>query len=438
MFQRCAGALVKVLRGREDPLSLLFGEKKPTAADLYRDAPVWRAANRMLGEVVQALVAELPGGRALRVLEVGAGIGSATDCILPELPAGRFSYTYTDISAGFFAEAEARFGDYDDAIEYRVLDIERDPLTQGFDAHGYDLLIAANVLHATRYLNETLDHCRELLAPAGQLVALENQRGRGWMDLIFGQLDGWWRFADAYRPHHALAGSDVWRQALGDAGFGDVEVLGVDKSEAAGLPDRGVITALGPTQVLLPRGVWVLAADRNGLAEELGAELAEQNQTVILADNESSENGPAAATGPGVFRMAVEMEQRESWRLLLEGLPRDAPFHRNRAPRSAGWSRRAGNNRGDGGTGETLDNQRPGSHTGRNRHRSGPCERFLVRHTRGAGAGEGTFRGTRRRNTVGFRQGCGPGGSAVASAHDRPRPRCCRAAGQLHGRTALP
>ena len=326
LFQRCAGALVKVLRGREDPLSLLFGEKKPTAADLYRDAPVWRAANRMLGEVVQALVAELPSGRVLRVLEVGAGIGSATDCILPELPAGRFSYTYTDISAGFFAEAEARFGDYDDAIEYRVLDIERDPLAQGFDAHGYDLLIAANVLHATRHLNETLDHCRELLAPAGQLVALENQRGRGWMDLIFGQLDGWWRFADAYRPHHALAGSDVWRQALGDAGFEDVEVLGVDKSEAAGLPDRGVITALGPTQVLLPRGVWVLAADRNGLAEELAAELAEQNQTVVLADSESSENGPAAATGPGVFRMAVEMEQRESWRSLLEGLPRDAPF----------------------------------------------------------------------------------------------------------------
>ena len=326
LFQRCAGALADVLRGGADPLSLLFGEEKPTAADLYRDAPAWRAANRMLGEVVQTQVAELPGGRALRVLEVGAGIGSATECILPALPAGRFSYTYTDISAGFFAEAEGRFADYDEAMEYRVLDIERDPLAQGFDAHGYDLLIAANVLHATRYLNETLDHCRVLLAPAGQLVALENQRGRGWMDLIFGQLDGWWRFADAYRPHHALAGSDVWRQALADAGFEEVEVLGVDESEAAGLPDRGVIAARGPAQVLLPRGVWVVAADRSGLAEELAAQLAEQNQTVILTDGEASENGPAAATGPGVFRMAVEMEQRESWQSLLGRLPQDAPL----------------------------------------------------------------------------------------------------------------
>ena len=107
---------------------------------------------------------------------------------------------YTDISAGFFADAEARFGDAGAAMDYRVLDIEIDPVTQGFEPHAYDLVIAANVLHATRHLDETLDHCRTLLAPSGLLVALENQRGRGWMDLIFGQLDGWWRFADPL-PH---------------------------------------------------------------------------------------------------------------------------------------------------------------------------------------------------------------------------------------------
>ena len=193
----------------------------------------------MLGEVVQALVEELPEGRRLRVLEVGAGIGSATECILPELPAERFDYMYTDISAGFFADAETRFSDGGAPIDYRVLDIEKDPIDQGFEPHAYDLVIAANVLHATRYLDETLAHCRALLAPSGLLVALENQRGRGWMDLIFGQLDGWWRFADPYRANHALAGPDVWRRALVDTGFTEAEILGVDRSEAAGLPDRG-------------------------------------------------------------------------------------------------------------------------------------------------------------------------------------------------------
>ncbi len=326
LFRRCAGALAEVLRGREDPLSLLFGDAEPQAADLYRRAPVWKAANQMLGEVVQNIAAGLPDGRRLRVLEVGAGIGSATECILPGLPAGQFDYTYTDISAGFFADAEGRFSQADVPIEYRVLDIEKDPETQGFDAHGYDLVIAANVLHATQYLDETLMHCRELLAPAGQLVALENQRGRGWMDLIFGQLDGWWRFADRYRSDHALAGPDVWRQALGDVGFGDVQILGVDESEAAGLPDRGVIVAQGPVEVVLPPAAWVLAADRGGVAAALADQLAARNQTVVLAGGESPGNGGAAPGATGVVRRAVEMDQRESWQSLLEGLPGDVPL----------------------------------------------------------------------------------------------------------------
>ena len=326
LFRRCAGALPEVLRGNADPLSLLFGDAEPTAADLYRRAAVWRAANRMLGEVVRTLLDESPEGRRLRVLEVGAGIGSATEYVLPELPAGRFDYMYTDISAGFFAEAEERFSAEDASIDYRVLDIEKDPVDQGFEAHGYDLVIAANVLHATRHLDETLAHCRTLLAPSGLLVALENQRGRGWMDLIFGQLDGWWRFDDRYRTDHALAGPDVWRRALADTGFAESEVLGLDLEEVAGLPDRGVIVAQGPAEIALPEGVWVLAADRGGVAAELAAQLAAQNQRVVLAGDDPEAATPAAESEAAIIAAPVDIERRESWRSLIEGLPSDVPF----------------------------------------------------------------------------------------------------------------
>ena len=326
LFRRCAGALPDVLRGREDPLSLLFGDVGPSAGDLYRLAPVWRAANRMIGEVVRTLVDDLPDGRRLRVLEVGAGIGSATECILPVLPAGRFDLMYTDISAGFFADAEARFSADGASIDYRVLDIEKDPVDQGFDPHAYDMVIAANVLHATCHLDETLAHCRTLLAPSGLLVALENQRGRGWMDLIFGQLDGWWRFADRYRSNHALAGPEVWREALGDAGFAESEVLGVDRSEATGLPDRGVIVAQGPAKIDLPEGVWILAADRGGMAAPLAAQLASRNQRVVLATDDPETAGSVAKSGAGIVAANVEMERRESWQSLVEGLPPDVPF----------------------------------------------------------------------------------------------------------------
>ncbi|MDE0653599.1 MAG: beta-ketoacyl synthase N-terminal-like domain-containing protein, partial [bacterium] len=326
LFRRSAGALTDVLVGRADPLTLLFSSGEPTAADLYRKAPVARAANRMLRDAVARLLSDLPAERRLRVLEVGAGTGSATAAVLPELPEGRFDYVYTDISAGFFAEAEAQFGGAEAGIDYRVLDIEVDPIEQGFDRHGYDLVIASNVLHATRLLPETLAHCRAVLAPSGQLVALENLRGQGWLDLTFGQLDGWWRFADDYRPHHALAGPAVWCRALADAGFEGAEVLGLETSDSTATPDRGVIIAAGPAEVTEPAGLWVLAADHTGVADGLAAELAARNQAVVLAGPEPGSNGSEKPGTSGVSRVQVDHERRDSWRALLQALPGDIPL----------------------------------------------------------------------------------------------------------------
>ena len=322
LFRRSANALPDVLRGEADALTLLFSSGEPTAADLYLKAPVARAANRLLADAVAALLAGMPDGRRLRVIEVGAGTGSATASVLPELPDGGYDYVYTDISAGFFSEAESRFGGAEASIDYRVLDIEKDPIEQGFDAHGYDLVIASNVLHATRFLNETLAHCLALLAPAGQLVALENLRSQGWLDLTFGQLDGWWRFADDYRPHHALATPAVWRQALGDAGFDDIAILGFDESDPNANPDRGVIVAQGPAEVTEAPGVWVLAADQGGLAAELASELAAHNQTVVLAGADA----PSTADRAGVSAVSVEPTGRQSWKSLLDDLPAEPPL----------------------------------------------------------------------------------------------------------------
>ena len=326
LFRRSAGALADAITGIADPLTLLFSSGEPTAADLYLKSPVARAANRMLGDTIAGVLAGLPNGRRLRVLEVGAGTGSATASVIPELPDGQFEYTYTDISAGFFSEAESRFGGSENSIEYRVLDIERDPLEQGYVSHAYDMVIASNVLHATRFLNETLGHCRELLAPSGQLIMLENLRGQGWLDLTFGQLDGWWRFADDYRPHHALASPDIWRQALSDAGFGEITILGTDEFDTSSTPDRGVIVARGPVDIQEPAGVWVLADDGTGVAEEVAEELSARNQTVVLATSGESPDGHPPQSDSVVIRTPVEFGNRDSWRSLVENLPAGAPF----------------------------------------------------------------------------------------------------------------
>ena len=325
LLQRCGGALAEVLQGRTDPLSLLFGSDGPDAADLYRTAPAARAANRMLADAVRAAVAGLPEGRHLRVLEVGAGTGSATEAILPQLPAGRFDYVFTDISAAFFAAAESRFAANGAPIEYRTLDIEVDPAAQGFDPHAYDLVVAANVLHTTRNLGDTLAHCRSLLASQGQLVALELIRGRYLQDLTFGMLDGWWRFADDYRADHALAAPAVWRHAFTDAGFEETRVLGIDTADDGRPLGPGIIVARGPQEIALPPGVWIVTPNRAGAGAALAAALAARNQTVVLAGEDELDE-VERVDGPGVSRAFVRADCRASWRTLLNALPENPPL----------------------------------------------------------------------------------------------------------------
>ena len=324
LLRRSGAALAEVLRGEVDPLSILFPREGPGASDFYFTAPASRASNRMLAEAVAATVANWPEGRRLRIVEVGAGTGSGTSVVLPELPDGDFDYVFTDISAGFFAEAENRFSDSGAPIEYRPLDIERDPAEQGFELHSYDLVIAVNVLHATRNLEETLSNCRNLLAPSGQLLAVESLRGRGWQDMTFGQLDGWWRYSDAYRPDHAIASPEVWRQALAENGFVDSAVLGGESHGDEGPLGSGVILGQGPAEITMPGGVWVLATDDESSAGGLAAALAALDQTVIMAGD--SQNGGMAPNGSGVYPTSVDAENRESWRELLEGLPTEIPF----------------------------------------------------------------------------------------------------------------
>ena len=314
LLARCGRALPDVLRGRAEGLELLF-TGDPAAGDLYREAPVFRTLHRAVAEALETLAADLPSGRPLRVLEVGAGTGATTAAVLPRLPAGRTEYVYTDISASFLTPAEERFGDFS-GMRYRLLDIERDPGQQGFDLHCYDLVLAANVLHATRDLAESLRNCRRLLSPAGVLVLLEGVERRGFLDLTFGLLAGWWRFHDGYRTDYPLVAARDWCRALADAGYGEVGAWGGPRPAGAGeepAPGAGaeILLARAPLEISPDPGLWVLWPGENGegAAAALAAELEGRGQTVLR---------PAGSAADG--------ERRQWWREVFSGLPAGPPL----------------------------------------------------------------------------------------------------------------
>lgn len=173
------------------------------------------------------------GKPTLRILEIGAGTGGLTALILEALKTKYgertySKYTYTDISAGFFVAAKDRFSECP-GIEYAVLDISQDPVSQGFEAGAYDLIIASNVLHATPKLVSTLRHCRTLLQPQGRLFLQELCSESKWINYIMGVLPGWWLGEEDGRVDEPYVGQERWQQNLIKAGFAGVDTFFQDQ-----------------------------------------------------------------------------------------------------------------------------------------------------------------------------------------------------------------
>ncbi|KAI6472412.1 putative Hybrid PKS-NRPS biosynthetic cluster [Pyricularia oryzae] len=157
----------------------------------------------------------------MRVLEIGGGTGMATKAIIKEVGDQFSTYDFTDVSSGFFPKASATFSSYKSKMNFQVLDIEKDPLEQGFKQGSYDLIVASLVLHATRNLAETMTNVRKLLKPGGYLLLMEvteNEQMR--FGLLFGGLPGAWLGAEEGRTLSPCVGMEEWEAVLKKTGFG--------------------------------------------------------------------------------------------------------------------------------------------------------------------------------------------------------------------------
>lgn len=226
--------LTKILGGEIDPLEVIF---KSGLAEMY-----YREANSRiepaLGCITELVAFKHPG---LNVLEIGAGTGSTTELVLKyaciegergEPLSAISTYDFTDISPAFFARARERFAAFGRRMKFTTLDISKDPSTQGFQEGFYDLIIAANVLHATPDLNITLRNARRLLKQGGKLMMMEITENQWVPQMIFGTLPGWWLSTDEYRSSGPCISTQSWDRALSRNGFSGTDVVSHDSSES--------------------------------------------------------------------------------------------------------------------------------------------------------------------------------------------------------------
>ncbi len=215
----CGALVADVLRGRESPLETLFpGGAFDLALGLYERSAMMRYINQLASSAFEMLGAMTPPGRVIRVLEVGAGTGGTSSSLLPMLPPGRRRYRVSDVSDVFLEYARGRFG-AEPGVEFGLFDLDRDVESQGYAPGSFDVIVAANAVHAVKDLRSALRRLQSLLAPGGLLVLVESTVHLDYFDMTTGLIEGWQHFADDLRGDNPLLSPARWVEALEAAGF---------------------------------------------------------------------------------------------------------------------------------------------------------------------------------------------------------------------------
>ncbi|MFI9307184.1 SDR family NAD(P)-dependent oxidoreductase [Streptomyces triculaminicus] len=237
------------------------------AEQLYEAAPARRFAHRVAQTLVGELVRHWPADRPLRVLQLGARTQALTVALLPLLPADRTRYTRTDTEETAATGGGPRLAAYD-FVEHRALDLDTDPVDQGFLRGTFDLIVADDALHSAADLAELLRRVHTLLAPGGHLLAVESHHARR-LGLLHGGTEAFWQRRDrALRPDTVLLPRDRWAPLLRECGFSGTVQTDTDDhcvllAAADRLPDDATPEPGGPSAPA-PDAAWVIATETPG------------------------------------------------------------------------------------------------------------------------------------------------------------------------------
>ncbi|CAG8953568.1 hypothetical protein HYFRA_00010026 [Hymenoscyphus fraxineus] len=221
MMRALGEKLPSIARGQTQATEVMM--ENDMLGQFYAEAYGFESMNDQIARALSQISHRYPHAN---ILEIGGGVGGTTGSVLRAMRDSFSHYTFTDISSGFFEMAAEKFAEYRHKMTFRVCDIEKDPINEGFVEEGYDVIIAANVLHATRNMADTMRHVRRLLKPGGYLVMMEMTGDMLRMGFIMGALTGWWfgaQMGDEGRQWSPALLLVQWDDLLQRTGFSGVD-----------------------------------------------------------------------------------------------------------------------------------------------------------------------------------------------------------------------
>lgn len=225
LFVEIAESLPVILTGEVNPLEILFAKGSiEKLRNIYSNAALPYIMNHETTNIVSSFITKnyFPD-KPLRILEIGAGTGSVTRQILPMLKQD-IQYFFTDVTNYFLIQAKKMFQTNSD-LHYQRFDINFAHQEQGFESASFNIIIAANVIHASKNLTFSLNNILKLLKANGKLVFLECAPNIRKIDIIFGVTEGWWGFEDNHiRQSGPLINTSDWVDLLRSVGYKNIEL----------------------------------------------------------------------------------------------------------------------------------------------------------------------------------------------------------------------
>jgi len=236
LLDHAASLYLAVASGQQSGDHNLLGPQGvPLWLNYFHNDNLTYAVNNWVGGVLA--VDHISTHRTLRILELGAGPGSASEILLQLLAErGLLSrverYLITEPNAYFRRCSQRKLtAQYPNLpLEWAPLDLDLPSKTQGITSGEFDLVYAVNVMHISKNLLFSLNEVRSALATDGWLVIGECVRPYDnqpiYPELMFQILDSFINVETdpEFRPNPGFLTAEQWRRAFSRAGFTQAKV----------------------------------------------------------------------------------------------------------------------------------------------------------------------------------------------------------------------
>ena len=236
LLDHAASLYVAVASGQQSGDHNLLGPQGiPLWLNYFHNDNLTYAVNNWVGAVLAA--DHVSTRRTLRILELGAGTGSASEILLQLLAERGLSsrmerYRITEPNAYFRRCSQRKLtAQYPNLpLEWAPLDLDLPWKSQGIASEEFDLVYAVNVMHISKNLLFSLSEARSALATDGWLVIGECVRPYDdqpiYPELMFQILDSFTNVETdpEVRPNPGFLTAEQWRRAFSRAGFRQTKV----------------------------------------------------------------------------------------------------------------------------------------------------------------------------------------------------------------------